>query len=93
MGEANESADSADRPSKLEMRVQVCEAAARAQMIMIKALIATHPDLDLLHDAFLDLSEGAVSRALGSSATTDTSIAAFEHFRDEWLRMLMPRTG
>ena len=93
MDESNKRADDSKRLSDMETRVMMCEAAGRAQVVMIKALIATHPHLDVLEQAFRDFSEGAVSRALGSAVSTDRAIAAFEFFRDEWLRMLKPAAG
>ncbi|PRZ56604.1 hypothetical protein BX589_101254 [Paraburkholderia fungorum] len=89
MNEPNEQTNFEKRLHELEVRVRMSEAAGRSNVVMLKALIATHPDLQAVSDAFRHFSEGAVARSLGSK-TSDLSIAAFEFFQDEWLQFLEP---
>lgn len=90
--------DDADEPIKtpemteierLRAAIDLCRAEILAQNAMIKALIATHLGPDVVMDAFVRYTEQSVSGALAST-TEETSISAFEHFRDYWLNWIRP---
>ncbi|MDN7544788.1 hypothetical protein [Burkholderia cenocepacia] len=84
-----------EKIESLEKRIELCEASSRAQMEVIRALIATHPNPNVVLEAFIDFSEHATALALGTP-TTDSSLAAYAMFRanwEEWLRWATKGAG
>lgn len=74
----------------LRAEVKLLSRESRAQALLLRALLATHPDLQAVAEEFETQKERLVSSLLAAN-TTDAGLAAEEFVLDRWLETI--RTG